>query len=83
MAFIRKNLSGNIGSGSTAPKIRSYISTTDAKAAVKGAGYFNDATQIMEKGDFIMAHCSDGATVLSVTSASGAASVTVIASDLA
>ena len=82
MAFVRKNLSSLDGGGSSAPKIHSYLST-DNKATTLASGFFNSATARLKQGDFIFARCSDGAQVMSVTSATAAATVTTITIALA
>ena len=76
MAFERTKLSGNLGAGSDAPNLFTYRSGTDAKAAVIASGYFNGATDVLKKGDIILATASDVTVALVVTSASGAATVT-------
>lgn len=76
MAFDRTKLSGNLGAGSDAPKLYTYKSTTDAKAAIIASGYFNGATDILDKGDIIFANGSDATVALVVTSAKGAVAVT-------
>lgn len=76
MAFNRTSLSGNLGAGSSAPSLFTYGTSTDAKAAVIASGYFNDATDVLRKGDIILATASDATVALVVTSATGAATVT-------
>jgi hypothetical protein len=76
MAFDRKNLSGNMGAGSGAPKLFTYGTSADAKAAIIASGYFNDATDVLSKGDIILAYGTDATVALTVTSATGAATVT-------
>ena len=82
MAFTRKNLQSISGGGSNAPKIHAYLST-DNKATTLASGYFNSATSRLKLGDFIFARCSDGALLMSITSATGAATVTTITAALA
>ena len=82
MAFTRKNLSNVGGGGNNAPIMFTYTSP-DAKAATIASGYFNTATGILSKGDMIFCYCTDGAVVASVSSTSGAATVTVISVALA
>ena len=54
--------------------------TSDNLAAVSGSGYFNTATKQLRKGDLIICSLANGGTpactLLVVTSASGAATVT-------
>lgn len=49
-----QNLSGS-GRG---PKVFTYA-TTDNRATVKGANYFNNAASLLTVGDRIMIHASD------------------------
>ena len=65
-----QNLSGSIG-----PKIWTYA-TTDNKAAMEGAGYFNDAAGLLEVNDAIYVACSD-ANIWKHVSANAAGVVTV------
>lgn len=46
-------------------------------ATIAASGYFNDATTILKKGDIIAIHGSNGTALAQVTSATGAATVTV------
>lgn len=78
MAFTKKNLENHSGSGAGV-KIWSY-STTDNKAAVKGAGYFNDASLLVSVGDRILIHASD-ADFDAHVSANAAGVVTIAAID--
>jgi len=57
MAFNLQGLENHSGSGGGI-KIFSYNAGADAKAAVKGAGYFNTA-DILSVGDRILIHASD------------------------
>jgi hypothetical protein len=61
--------------------------TDDTFANITGANYFNGATKTLKKGDVIMCTCSLSAaptvTAVVVTSASGAAAVTVAVEKLA
>lgn len=58
MAFNIRNLENHAGSGGGV-KVFSYDAGTDNKAAVKGAGYFNDGSTLLNVGDRIMIHASD------------------------
>lgn len=60
-------------------KIFSYNST-DAKATVKGAGYFNDVATLVSVGDRIMVHATD-ADFDAHVSANAAGVVTIAAID--
>lgn len=82
MAFTRKNLTNNGGGGNNAPKTLCYLSP-DSKATTLASGYFNLATAKLTQGDFIFARCSDGALCMSVSSATGAATVTTLTVALA
>lgn len=78
MAFTIANLENHAGSGGGV-KIWTY-STADAKATVKGAGYFNDAALNLRVGDRIMIHASD-ADFDAHVSANAAGVVTIAAVD--
>lgn len=82
MAFVRDNLQKIAGGGSNAPGLFSYLST-DTKLLTLGSGYFNTATNVFNQGDFIIARCSDGAQLMSISSASDAATVTTVVIALA
>ena len=58
MAFNLQKLENHSGSGG-GTKLFSYDAGTDNKAAVKGAGYFNDGSSLLTVGDRIMVHASD------------------------
>lgn len=58
MAFTLKNLENHGGSGGGV-KLFTYSTTADNKAAVKGAGYFNSAAELLTVGDRIMIHATD------------------------
>lgn len=67
MAFDRTYLSRtSVGQGSGAPKLFTYRTTTDNKAAVGASGYFNGISDILEAGDFILVSASDGDQISSV-----------------
>lgn len=82
MAFTRKNLQSISGGGSNAPQTWTYLSP-DNKSTTLASGYFNSATGVLAQGDFILARCSDGALVMSVSSNTAAATVTTITAALA
>lgn len=46
-------------------------------AAIAASGYFNDATELLQKGDLMILRGSNGTGFAQVTSATGAATVTV------
>ena len=83
MAYDRTKLSGNIGAGSDAAGLYTFRDTGTAKAGIAASGYFNDATDVLANGDFILANGSDGSVVLAVTSTTGAATVTTEEATLA
>ena len=82
MAYTAKNLQAQSGGGSNAPQMFGYLSP-DNKATTLASGYFNSATKKLKQGDFINARCSDGALLMSVSSTTGAATVTTITVALA
>lgn len=82
MAFIRTDLSGNLGAGSNAPKLHTYKSTVDNKAAIVAADYFLTAYQILEVGDMIMLYGTNGGATVHVT-ASTSTTVTVAENSVA
>lgn len=69
MAFTRTTLSGNVGSGSTAPSLYTYSSATDNKAAIIAADYFLTGTNTFNVGDIIIAKGTDATVMLVVASA--------------
>lgn len=79
MAFTLKNLENHSGSGSGV-RIFSY-STGDNKAAVKGAGYFNDGNGLLAVGTRLHIHASDADFDAHVSAISGAGVVTIAAID--
>lgn len=77
MAFSRDNFAtSGIGQGSAAPKICTHADPASTKAQIAASGYFNAVTDQLSIGDGIYAYGSDGSVLLSVTSATGAATVT-------
>lgn len=58
MAFNLRNLENHAGSGGGI-KLFSYRSTTDGKAAVQAANYFNTAADLLSVGDRIFISCSN------------------------
>jgi hypothetical protein len=58
MAFNLQGLENHAGSGAGV-KIWSYNAGSDAKATVKGAGYFNTAADLLTVGDRVLIHASD------------------------
>jgi hypothetical protein len=62
MAYNRKNMGGNVGAGSDTAKLYVY-KTDDAKATVIASGYFNDAKDVLKKGDMIFATHDAAGTV--------------------
>lgn len=65
--------------GGAAPGLWIYTSTADAVAAVAASGYFNLATNELKQNDVIIfVDVGAGVDVLTVTSATGAATVTTV-----
>lgn len=78
MAFDRSNFStSNVAQGSAAPKICSYKTTTDNKAAVVASGYFNDVSEFIKLGDFILVDASDGPIVVGINTNSSSVVTTL------
>ena len=59
------------GSGSKGTKVRAIYQTTDAKATVKGAGYFNGAANEMGRVGAILIVASDATFEAKVSVAAG------------
>lgn len=78
MAFDLTKLENHGGSGAGL-KVWSY-NGSDAKATVKGAGYFNGASGLVAVGDRILIHASD-ADFDAHVSANAAGVVTIAAID--
>lgn len=78
MTFTIRSLENNGGSGAGA-RLFSY-STADNKAAVKGTGYFNNASTELKVGDKIYIACSDANFDAHVSAISGGV-VTIAAID--
>lgn len=58
--------------------VRQFIYKENATvAAIAASGYFNSATNLLAKGDIIVIQGSNGTALAQVTSATGAATVTV------
>lgn len=68
----RKNLSGNIGAGSNAPKFYTYNGTDNTKAEVIADSFFDDVADILEVGSLITATTSTVPVALYVVSISAA-----------
>ena len=80
MALDITYLQNNGGSG-RGSKLWSYFTAADAKAAVKGTGYFNDASSLLQVGDRIMLHTSDTDFDCHVSAIDAAGVVTIAAID--
>jgi len=76
MAFNRKNLSGGIGAGSTAPILFTYVDLGNTKVAVGASGYFTELENKFKENDIILTICSDGGQTLQITSARGVTPIT-------
>lgn len=85
MALTRANLvrTSNAPYAAGKPKSKYSYTTDDTTTQVLASGYFNSATDVLNKGDIIICHCAQGGTptmtMCTVTSASQAATVTVAA----
>ena len=81
MAFTIRNLENHSGSGAGL-KVFSY-STTDTKAIVKGAGYFDGAATagLIKVGARILIHTSDADFDVHVSAITAANVVTIAALD--
>ena len=67
MAFDRTNFAiASTAQGSGAPKLFTYITSVDNKAATGASGYFNGVENMLSAGDFILCKSSDGAEVVNV-----------------
>ena len=76
MAFDPKLLDPT-GSGSKGvAKLVTYGPSTDNKATVAGAGYFNSYHSVFRTGDVLFAQCSDGLRIFSVAVAAGVVTLT-------
>jgi len=82
MALDIKQLSGNMGAGSLAPKVYTYRDEDSTKAEIATADYFLDVYQILDAGDTIYAYGSDGGVNLHVTESTNV-TVTVAENSLA
>jgi hypothetical protein len=67
------------GSGSKGTKVQGTYETTDAKATVKGAGYFNLAAKELARTGKLLIFASDATFEAKVTIAAGV--VTIAAMD--
>ena len=76
MAFSIKQLSGNMGAGSLAPKAFTFLDADSTKAGIATADYFLEAYSVLNVGDTIYAYGSNGGVNLHVT-ASDSTTVTV------
>lgn len=66
------------GSGSKGTKVRAIYETTDAKATVKGAGYFNAAANELGRVGTILLICSDATFEAKVAVAAGVVTLTAM-----
>ena len=86
MAYVAANLGRVSAGGHDGPDVFTYT-TTDTAIAATADDYFNDATDLLAQGDFIMITGTTGGTLTSavamVATATGAASVTCLHIDLA
>lgn len=75
MAYDRTNLSGNLGAGSGAPRVYTFIDSASTVAQIDTDDYFLDAYDVLTAGDVIIATGSDSSKIL-VVSASSSTTVT-------
>lgn len=66
------------GSGSKGTKIAALYQTADAKATVKGAGYFNGAADEMANVGIITLFCSDATFQAKVSVAAGVVTLAAV-----
>lgn len=79
MAFIQAGMSQTGGSltSTSVPVSWIYQQTADTLATIRASGYFNSWTNNLTQFDYMYIRGSDGADLVNVTSATGAATVTV------
>lgn len=66
----------NIGPQGTRPRLWSYDSLTDNRAAVVASGYFNPAAEKLQIRDVILVKASDQPVILAVANITSAGVVT-------
>jgi hypothetical protein len=66
------------GSGSKGTKVRAIYETTDAKATVKGAGYFNAAANELGRVGAILIIASDATFEAKVAVAAGVVTLSAV-----
>lgn len=79
MAFSRKNLAGNMGAGSGAPKVYSFVDSASTLAQITAADYFLTAHDVLDAGDIIQVLGSDGAATIRVSASSSTTVTTAVA----
>jgi hypothetical protein len=67
MAYVRANLQRETPVNNFGAAHYNYNDLTSTKAAVETAGYFNDASNILQVGDWIFFQASDGYGICAVT----------------
>lgn len=75
---LNKNMLDLTGSGSKGTKIRAIYETTDAKATVKGAGYFNLAANELGRVGVILIVASDATFEAKVAVAASVVTLTAL-----
>jgi len=78
MAFDKTNFIFSSELSNVAPRLHSYASSADAVATIKASGYFNTITDNLIKYDVIFIQGSDANLMVEISSATGAATVTVV-----
>jgi hypothetical protein len=68
MAYSRANLQRIGPQNSNAPALYTFADTASTKAQIDASGYFNDAADMLQVGDFILVVGSDGYGVAVVVS---------------
>lgn len=66
------------GSGSKGTKVSGLYQTTDAKATVKAAGYFNDAAKELERVGILTIFASDATFQAKVSIAAGVVTLAAV-----
>ena len=77
MAYLKENLDPT-GSASKGTKCVGIYQTTDNKATVKGAGYFNLAAEELARTGALWIFCSDATVPMKVTIAGTVVTLTAL-----
>ena len=79
MAFVKKNLGGNVGGGSASINLYVYYGGADTIAAQQTSAYFDEIADIVNAGDCIISVGNSVGGVSFITSAKGVTPVTTAA----